>query len=88
MAALQHIIMHPHAAAQQQRQPSGCSQLDTLKTYLVFIVIALAQEGHQLLAGALLSQGQRDGAEALDAVQAQRHILVLELISAERKQSG
>ena len=87
MAALQHIIMHPHAAA-QQRQPSGCSQLDALKTYLVFIVIALAQEGHQLLAGALLSQGQRDGAEALDAVQAQRHILVLELISAERKQSG
>ncbi len=52
--------------------------------HLVLVVVAVGQERDELLARALLAQRQRNRGQALDRVEPQRHVLVLQLVSAPR----
>ncbi len=50
---------------------------------LVLVVEAVLQEGDELVARALRAQGQGDGGEAVDGVEAKVHIVRLELVDQD-----
>ena len=53
--------------------------------HLVLIIVAVCQKRDQLIAGALLTQGQRYCAQALYRIEPQGNVLILQLVTAIHK---
>jgi len=65
-------------AADQRRELAEL--LGEGEQHLVLVVDGLREEGHELGARALRAQRQRDRRQLFDAVQAQLHVLVAQLV--------